>query len=75
MKESHTRSFAKGVTWRVIASLTTMIIVYAVTGDVEIMAAAGAIDVLAKLTLYYFHERAWGVVRWGTVPVVEKIDA
>ncbi len=71
MKDSRIRSFIKGISWRAIASLTTMSIVYILTGDIDIVMAAGVIDVAAKLTFYYIHERAWGRVAWGraTVPV------
>jgi adenylylsulfate kinase len=71
MKDSRIRSFIKGISWRVIATLTTMSIVFILTGDMEIVAAAGVVDVVAKLTFYYIHERAWGRVSWGrtTVPV------
>lgn len=55
-----------------IATLTTMSIVFILTGDLEIVAAAGAVDVVAKLTFYYLHERAWGRVAWGRVAVRAK---
>lgn len=73
MKESHSRSITKAITWRFIASATTMAIVYFVTKSlglpveksIELTATAGVIDVVAKLTFYYMHERAWGRVQWG----------
>jgi adenylylsulfate kinase len=67
MYESHIRSVVKGITWRVIASLTTMGLVFAFTGDVVLMLGVGALEVIAKITFYYLHERAWGRVAWGTV--------
>ena len=66
--ESHIRSVAKGITWRFIASGTTMVLVYIFTGSLETMAAVGAIEVTAKLLFYYGHERLWGIVPWGTRP-------
>ena len=65
MKDSRTRSFLKGISWRVIASGTTMSIAYFLTGDMHIVMATGAIDVVLKLLFYYGHERAWGRVAWG----------
>jgi len=65
--ETHSRSVAKGITWRVIASLTTMGLVYAFTGDLMIMAEVGALEITAKIVFYYLHERAWGKVAWGRV--------
>ncbi len=67
MRESHARSIAKGVTWRIIASVTTMTVVYVVTGDLALVASVGVVDILAKIFFYYVHERTWGKVRWGIV--------
>lgn len=69
MKDSRIRSVAKGLTWRVIATTTTMALVYWVTGSVEVTAQAGVADVIIKLLFYYGHERAWGKVAWGRVMV------
>lgn len=65
MHESHTRSILKGITWRIIASVTTMTVVYVMTGDLTLMASVGAVDILAKIFFYYAHERTWGKVKWG----------
>jgi len=65
MRETHFRSIVKGITWRIIASITTMLVVYVMTGDLLLMASVGVIDVTAKIIFYYLHERTWGRVRWG----------
>jgi uncharacterized membrane protein len=65
MHESHSRSILKGITWRVIASVTTMTVVYVVTGDLALMASVGFVDIVAKIFFYYIHERSWGKVKWG----------
>lgn len=72
MKDSRTRSIVKGLTWRVVATSTTMALVYWATGgNIEIMAHAGIADIVIKLLFYYGHERAWGRVSWGraVIPV------
>ncbi len=66
MKETHVRSIVKGITWRVIASVTTMLVVFIVTGNLELVAAVGFVDVTLKVLFYYTHERVWGRVHWGT---------
>lgn len=58
-KDSRTRSLLKGLTWRVVATATTIGIVWAVTGDTRIALEIGAIEVVAKILVYYVHERAW----------------
>jgi len=59
VKDSHSRSLAKGLSWRVIASLTTVTIAWMVTGDTKLALEIGAIEVVAKIFIYYAHERIW----------------
>ena len=65
MKESRTRSFFKGITFRLLATVLTVVILYAVTGSMQLAASIGAIDLVVKFFAYYLHERAWGRVNWG----------
>jgi adenylylsulfate kinase len=67
MYETHRRSIIKGITWRIIASLTTMTVVFVVTGDLALVASVGLVDVSAKVFFYYLHERTWGRVHWGVL--------
>ena len=55
----------KAVTWRVIATITTMSIVYIYTGEIDLMVGIGILDVLLKLVLYFVHERIWDQVSIG----------
>jgi len=64
-KETNLRSIAKGVTWRVVATGTTMSIVYAFFGNVELAIATGVLETIAKIALYWGHEKAWQRIRWG----------
>lgn len=64
MKDSRIRSVIKALTWRMIATGTTMSLVYIGTGDIELMAHVGIADVIIKLFFYYVHERAWGRISW-----------
>ena len=63
--ERHRRSIAKAVTWRTIATLTTMSLVYLFTGELVLTLGIGASDVMLKILFYYLHERAWNKVGWG----------
>ncbi len=73
MHETHKRSIAKGITWRIIASATTMTIVFIATGDLILVASVGLVDVTAKIFFYYLHERTWGKVRWGLLGTEPKV--
>ena len=59
------RTFSKTITWRITASLTTFLIAWTLTGDVLIGASIGSIEAIAKIFLYYFHERIWNNLNWG----------
>ena len=59
------RTIAKTMTWRITASLTTFLIAWVLTGDLLIGVSIGSIEAIAKIFLYYFHERTWSNVHWG----------
>lgn len=63
--ESRSRSLVKGLTWRVVATLTTILIAWWITGEVETALQIGFIEVFAKIAIYYIHERAWVHIRLG----------
>jgi|AACY02.4.fsa_nt_gi Predicted membrane protein len=64
-KELRARTVVKALTWRAIATSTTVALAYAATGDLRLAGAIGVADVIIKLTFYYIHERAWGHIAWG----------
>ncbi|MBN9072533.1 MAG: DUF2061 domain-containing protein [Rhizobiales bacterium] len=68
--DTHTRSLAKAISWRVAGTIDTMIISWVVTGSVKLAATIGFTEVVTKSILYYLHERAWLKVPYGRrVPV------
>ena len=69
-KETNKRSILKGITWRVVATTTTILIVYVFFGRLDLAIAAGFIETVLKVGLYWGHERAWFKIKWGR----EKID-
>ena len=58
-KISRTRHIMKAVTWRILATTTTILIAGTLTGDWAIGAQIGALELVSKLVLYYAHERVW----------------
>lgn len=66
-KESHLRSILKGLTWRIIASTTILIITYLTTGEMDTAITVAGIEFFVKLLLYYLHERAWQIVPRGSI--------
>ena len=63
--ETHTRSLAKAVTWRIVATLTTMLLVFIFTGNLVVSGGVGLTEILSKMVLYYLHERAWNATSFG----------
>ena len=56
---SRKRHILKTITWRIVGTLDTMILSWIITGSLKIGMAIGGVEVLTKMVLYYFHERAW----------------
>ena len=67
LRESRLRSILKSLSWRVVATLTTITIAYLVTGKIFIAFQIGGIEIIAKVIIYYFHERAWQLLPRGTI--------
>ena len=61
------RSIAKSVTWRITATLTTILLVWIATGRIDIAIGIGAAEFIIKIAIYYGHERVWARIRWGLI--------
>ena len=57
--DSVRKSVMKTMSWRIVATTTTFVISWIVTGSVLAGGAIASIEFWAKLALYYAHERAW----------------
>jgi uncharacterized membrane protein len=65
--ESHTRSAIKALSWRIVATTTTMLIAFALTGKVGMALSIGGIEFVLKFFIYYAHERAWQLIPRGAI--------
>lgn len=63
--ESNARSLAKAVSYRVLGSTGTTLVVLALSGNLKISLGAGALDMLLKIALYFLHERIWNYIPYG----------
>ena len=72
MHEKPYRSVVKTISWRTVGTLDTIIVSYFVTGNLVMAASIGTIEVITKMILYYFHERVWNRLKFGTVKQVEN---
>ncbi len=65
LKEKNIRSVVKGISWRFLATATTVAIIYVFFGKLTLAVAAGAVEATTKIILYWAHERIWQRIGWG----------
>jgi len=63
-RASHMRSILKGISWRIVATSDTILVVLLVTCllghcSIENALKIGFAEFIIKLGIYYFHERIW----------------
>jgi uncharacterized membrane protein len=63
--DTHSRSLAKAISWRLTGTIDTMVISLLITGSVKLAATIGLTEVVTKSLLYYLHERAWLKIPYG----------
>ena len=63
--ESRKRHLMKTVSWRIIGTLDTIILSWLITGNPLTGLKIGILEVITKMILYYFHERAWYRINFG----------
>lgn len=56
------RSLLKTISWRVIGTLDTILISWMLTGELTTAFTIGSVEVVTKMILYFFHERAWNKI-------------
>lgn len=59
------RSLLKTISWRIIGTLDTILISWVITGALSLAFSIGFVELVTKMVLYFFHERAWNKVNWG----------
>ena len=64
--EGHSRSLVKAISWRVLGSIDTFMLSWFFTSSAKAAGAIATTEVITKIGLYYFHERVWSSVKWGT---------
>jgi uncharacterized membrane protein len=87
--ELHKRTIFKTLSWRVLATSTTLLLVYAFTQNVVTSAGVSITEILVKTAIYYFHERMWNKSNFGrkeskpvdlippsfnTIPIMKTIE-
>ncbi len=63
--ETKRRSLLKAISWRIFATATTTIIVFILFKRIDLAIAAGVIESVSKIIIYFFHERIWDKINFG----------
>jgi len=63
--DSRSRSLAKAISYRVVGSLSTVGLIYLLTGNMKLSIGGGLLDSGVKIVLYFFHERVWAKIPMG----------
>ena len=64
-QETPARSVVKALTWRILGTVSTTVLVFIFTRRFSISLAIGGLEFLSKIGLYWLHERAWDRLRFG----------
>jgi adenylylsulfate kinase len=65
IRETHTRSVVKAVSWRILGTIATSIIVFLFTHRWAISLFVGAMEFVSKIGLFWLHERVWERLSFG----------
>ena len=63
--ETHYRTIIKSITWRIIAFISSVIVLYLIINDLKTAFNHSLIIHLVKTVLYYIHERTWNLSNFG----------
>mmetsp|Transcript_5867 Transcript_5867/g.6941 ORF Transcript_5867/g.6941 Transcript_5867/m.6941 type:complete len:116 (+) Transcript_5867:357-704(+) len=58
-KQSQLRSLVKSLSWRFVATFTTFLLTYIISGELTTAFKIGPADFVFKLLVFYLHERIW----------------
>lgn len=53
------RHIAKSITWRIIATATTISVAWFMTREITVSLKIGLVEVFLKTLIYFIHERIW----------------
>jgi adenylylsulfate kinase len=63
--ENPARSLMKAISWRIVATLTTIVLVFIFSKDLALGTLVGITELVVKTVIYYVHERAWNLSSFG----------
>ncbi len=64
-RESHYRSILKGISWRILGTIDTVVLSFLITKNGDISLKIAFTEVITKIVLYWLHERLWQLFCYG----------
>ncbi|MGH9385401.1 MAG: adenylyl-sulfate kinase [Vicinamibacterales bacterium] len=64
-RETHARSVMKAISWRVMGTVATTVLVLIMTRRFSLALAVGGLEFISKIGIYWVHERVWDRLRFG----------
>ena len=66
--ETRARSIAKAVSYRLLGSAVTGLIMFVLTNRPGLSIMGSAMDMVLKIGAYFIHERLWNYINFGREP-------
>ena len=64
-RETHGRSLAKALSWRILGTLATAALVFLFTRKLVLSLTVGGVEFVTKIGLFWLHERVWDRLQYG----------
>jgi uncharacterized membrane protein len=59
MSPDKIRHILKTITWRMVGTVDTIVLSWALSGNLSLGIKIGSVELITKMILYYAHERVW----------------
>jgi adenylylsulfate kinase len=70
--DTRRRSIAKTLSYRVLGTIITIMIVLVSTGRLQLAIGIGVLDMVLKIAAYFVHERIWNLIDFGRTGTENK---
>jgi len=65
MEETKLRSLVKGISWRLLGTIDTIVVSFLLTRRIRVALSIGCVELFSKIFLYFIHERIWNKIKFG----------
>ena len=73
VRDTHARSVGKAVSWRILGTIATSVIVFVFTRRWGLSLFVGAMEFISKIGLFWLHERLWDRLAYGRVETTPSV--